>query len=54
MSPGSGVAAGAFALALIPHTIEKTTLARKGVGARVNLEVDIVGKYVERFVKEMR
>jgi riboflavin synthase len=42
----------AFAVALIPHTIEKTTLAQKGVGARVNLEVDIVGKYVEKFVKE--
>jgi riboflavin synthase len=46
------VVAGAFTLALIPHTVERTTLAAKGVGARVNLEVDIVGKYVERFVKE--
>lgn len=42
----------AFAVALIPHTIEKTTLADKPVGAKVNLEVDVVGKYVEKFVKE--
>ncbi len=42
----------AFAVALIPHTIEKTTLGAKGPGARVNLEVDIVGKYVETFVHE--
>jgi riboflavin synthase len=48
------VAAAAFSLALIPHTIEKTSLAGKTAGARVNLEVDIVGKYVERFVKELR
>ncbi len=44
------VGAGGFTLALIPHTIAKTTLGDKGVGARVNLEVDIVGKYVETFV----
>jgi riboflavin synthase len=43
-----------FAVALIPHTVAKTTLADKGVGARVNLEVDIVGKYVERFMNERR
>jgi len=40
----------AFAVALIPHTQEKTGLGRKGVGARVNLEVDIVGKYIEKFI----
>jgi riboflavin synthase len=42
----------AFAVALIPHTLEQTGLGRKTVGARVNLEVDIVGKYVEKFVFE--
>jgi riboflavin synthase len=42
----------AFAVALIPHTLEKTGLGRKLPGARVNLEVDIVGKYVEKFVNE--
>ena len=46
------VAAQSFTFALIPHTLERTTLGAKPVGARVNLEVDIVGKYVERFMKE--
>jgi riboflavin synthase len=41
----------AFAVALIPHTLEKTTLGDKGQGARVNLEVDIIGKYVEKLVQ---
>lgn len=41
-----------FAVALIPHTLEKTTLGGKGHGAKVNLEVDIIGKYVEKLVKE--
>ena len=40
----------AFAVALIPHTIARTTLAAKPVGARVNLEVDVIGKYIEKFV----
>jgi riboflavin synthase len=39
-----------FTVALIPHTVEKTTLAAKSVGGRVNLEVDIIGKYVERLL----
>src|SRR5436305_7079424 len=39
-----------FSLAIIPHTIEVTTLGRKGPGDRVNLEVDLVAKYVERLV----
>jgi riboflavin synthase len=41
-----------FAVALIPHTVAQTGLGEKLVGARVNLEVDIVGKYVEKFVQE--
>jgi riboflavin synthase len=40
----------AFAVGLIPHTLEHTTLGEKQVGAQVNLEVDLVGKYVEKFV----
>ncbi len=42
----------AFAVALIPHTVEKTGLGAKRPGDAVNLEVDIVGKYVEKFVNE--
>jgi riboflavin synthase len=39
-----------FAVALIPHTVGKTTLAVKTVGHKVNLEVDIIGKYVEKLL----
>jgi riboflavin synthase len=37
-----------FQVALIPHTLEATTLGTLGVGSRVNVEVDIIAKYVER------
>ena len=40
----------AFTVALIPTTLELTTLGRKGPGDPVNLEVDVVAKYVERLV----
>lgn len=40
-----------FGLALIPHTISRTALAAKGVGARVNIECDILGKYVEKLLE---
>ena len=39
-----------FAVALVPHTLEATTLATKGVGDEVNLEVDVLAKYVERLL----
>ena len=39
-----------FSVALIPHTCEVTTLGARGPGDRVNLEVDVVAKYVERLV----
>ncbi len=41
---------GEIRLTLIPYTIEKTTLRQKRVGDRVNLEGDILGKYVEKFL----
>ena len=37
-----------FSVALIPHTLEATTLGSKTVGSRVNLESDLIAKYVER------
>lgn len=40
----------AFTVSLIPTTLELTTLGRKNVGDLVNLEVDIVAKYVERLL----
>ena len=36
----------AFSVALIPHTLEVTTLGRLQVGGRVNLEADMIAKYV--------
>jgi riboflavin synthase len=39
-----------FTVAVIPHTAEVTTLGHKGAGARVNLEVDVTAKYVERLL----
>jgi len=39
-----------FEVALIPHTLEVTTLSRLAPGDRVNLEVDVLGKYVHRIL----
>jgi riboflavin synthase len=40
-----------FAVAVIPHTLAVTTLGTRQVGDPVNLEVDIVAKYVERLIQ---
>jgi riboflavin synthase len=40
-----------FSVSLIPTTLELTTLGTKGVGDPVNLEVDVVAKYVERMLQ---
>jgi riboflavin synthase len=39
-----------FDVALIPETLERTTLGAAAVGDRVNLEVDVLAKYVERLI----
>jgi riboflavin synthase len=44
------VAGGAFAVALVPHTLRETTLGSLVPGRQVNLEVDILAKYVEKLV----
>ena len=41
---------GAFAVALIPHTLEVTTLGSYAEGDNVNIEVDVIAKYVERLL----
>jgi len=46
----SKVTRGTFSVSLISHTLSTTTLGNKLVGERVNLEVDIIGKYVEKIV----
>ena len=44
------VGAGDFAVSIIPHTSSHTTLLKKKTGDVVNLENDIVGKYVQRLL----
>jgi riboflavin synthase len=39
-----------FEVALIPHTKGVTTLGHKWVGAHVNIEVDLLGRYIERLL----
>jgi riboflavin synthase len=46
----AGIDDGGFAVALIPHTLEATTLGRLEPGAKVNLEVDVLAKYVEKLL----
>ncbi len=41
---------GSFDVAVIPHTFSATTLGERRPGDRVNLEVDVLGKYVERLL----
>jgi riboflavin synthase len=40
----------AFAVSIIPHTAAATTISIKPIGAAVNIETDMIGKYVERFL----
>ena len=43
-----------FEMQLIPHTLQVTTLGRLAPGARVNLEVDLIARYVERLMTSGR
>ena len=43
-----------FRLWIIPHTFEATTLKERKVGDAVNLEADLLGKYVEKFLSAKR
>ena len=45
------VSPNSFRVALIPHTLEVTTLGEKRVGDPVNLETDVLAKYVERLAR---
>ncbi len=49
-SPSRRATTRGFAVALIPHTLEATTLGRLEPGARVNLEADVLAKYVEKLI----
>lgn len=41
-----------FIVAVIPHTLKNTNLSIKGAGAKVNLEADMLAKYVEKFTSK--
>jgi riboflavin synthase len=45
-----GYGDGYVDVSIIPHTAMKTTLGLKGPGDKVNLEADLIGKYVEKFI----
>jgi riboflavin synthase len=46
----AGLRDSAFEVALIPHTLEVTTLGALEPGDEVNLEVDVLAKYVEKLI----
>jgi len=41
-----------FTVVIIPHTAKNTTIGLKGPGETVNIEIDIIGKYVARFLNK--
>ena len=47
----AAVGEGWFEIALIPETLERTTLGRRPAGSRVNLEVDPLARYVVEALK---
>lgn len=48
----AAVSPAEFTVALIPHTLETTTLGLRKPGDEVNLETDVIAKYVERLLQE--
>jgi riboflavin synthase len=50
----AGVSRNGFRIWIIPHTFEVTALRERAVGDAVNLEADLIGKYVEQFLARRR
>jgi riboflavin synthase len=50
----AGIDEGGFTVAVIPHTQEVTTLGFRRIGDHVNLEVDVIAKYVDRLLAQDR
>jgi len=50
----SGLDGASFSVALIPETLDRTNLTQAEPGRRVNLEIDVIAKYVERLVSHIR
>jgi riboflavin synthase len=49
--PGDDEGGCEFSINLIPHTVANTTLGTLAAGARVNLEIDLIARYVERMLR---
>jgi riboflavin synthase len=49
----AGLAERSFTVSLIPETLNRTNLGEAGPGRKVNLEVDVLAKYVERLVRPL-
>ena len=47
----ASVSATAFEVALIPETLARTTLGAAGAGDRVNVEVDLLARYLDRLLR---
>lgn len=43
-----------FMLSIVSHTLKNTTLGLKGVNSKVNLEIDMIAKYVENFLNQKK
>lgn len=50
----TGVDRDVFSVSLIPHTYRNTTMGFKKVGDSVNLETDIIGRYIEKYLQAGR
>jgi riboflavin synthase len=50
----AGLNSRSFTVSLIPDTLQRTNLGRAVVGDRVNLEVDVLAKYVEKLMARVR
>jgi riboflavin synthase len=48
----SRIAGDEFQVVVIPYTAQNTTLGRKRAGDRANIEVDLIGKYIKRFMQQ--
>lgn len=46
------LSAHSFSVSIIPHTLDATVLRNKRPGDTVNIETDVIGKYIRQFVKE--
>lgn len=54
LTVGPSVRNGRFAVFIIPHTWERTNLKYLKTGSSVNVEIDVVAKYVERYLAHMK